>query len=73
MPHEEGPRFRLNQTVPEMSREQAIVGIYISTTPRIAMGDLAYVPSNWLRTRHEIQDEMFLAAVGLTRSCDKGT
>lgn len=32
LPPEEGPRFRLNQTVPEMSREEAVVGVYLSTT-----------------------------------------
>lgn len=72
LPPEEGPRFRLNQTVPEMSREEAVAGIYLSTTPRIHSGDLAYVPSNWLPTRHDIRNEMFLAAVGLSCNCDKG-
>ncbi|KMT13508.1 hypothetical protein BVRB_4g082880 [Beta vulgaris subsp. vulgaris] len=68
---DEGPRFRLNQTVPEMSREEAVVGVYLSTTPRIVTGDLAYVPSNWLPTYHKIRNEMFLVAVSLSRSCDK--
>lgn len=72
LPPEEGPRFRLNQTVPEMSRKEAIVAIYLTTTPRTESGDQAYVPSNWLPTRHTIRDEMFLAAVGLSCSCDKG-
>lgn len=68
LPPDDGPRFRLNQTVPEMSREEAVVGIYLSMIPRIASGHLAYVPSNWLPIRHE----MFLAAVGLSQSCNKG-
>lgn len=72
LPPEEGPRFRLNQTVLEMSHEEAVVGIYISTTPMIATGDVAYVPSNWLPTRHDLRDEIFLAAVGLSCSCNKG-
>lgn len=71
LPPEDGPRFQLNQTVLEMSREKAMVGIYLSTTPRIVIGDLTYVLSNWLPTRYEIHNEMFLAAAGLGRSCNK--
>lgn len=72
LPPEDGPQFRLNQTVPEMSQEEAVVGIDLSTTPRTAARDLAYVPSNWLPTRYEMRNEMFLAAVGFSRSCNKG-
>lgn len=67
LPPEDGPRYRLNQTVPEMSQEEPIIGVYLFTTPRIATRDLAYVLSNWLPTRHEIRSEMFLTAVGLSR------
>ncbi|KMS98429.1 hypothetical protein BVRB_4g092680 [Beta vulgaris subsp. vulgaris] len=70
LPPEDGPRFRLNQMVPKMSREEAVMGICLSTILRIATRDLTYVPS-WLPTPHEIRDKMFLAAVGLSRSCDK--
>lgn len=38
LPREDGPRLRLNQTVSEMSWEEAIVGIYLSRTLRIVTG-----------------------------------
>lgn len=40
-----------------MSRKEAVVGIYLS---------------NWLSTRYEMKNEMFLAAAGLSCSYDKG-
>lgn len=74
LPMEEGPHFRLNQTIPEMSRQEAVAGIYFSMTPWTFSGDLSYVPQYWLPTRREVRNEMFLAAAGLSNgcSCDKG-
>lgn len=71
-PPEEVPRFTLNQTVPEMSQEKAVVRIYLSTKLGTLTGAFTYVPQNWLSTRYEMRKEMFLALVGLSHNCDKG-
>lgn len=69
---EKGPRFRLNQSIPEMSLEEAIAGIFVSMTRKALTGDISYVLKYWFPTRHERWNEIYLAMTGLSCIWDKG-
>lgn len=71
VPLDDGPCLQLNQLVPLMSFKEAIIGVYCYAIPRVIDGGEILVLVFWLHTLHDIRNEMFLAAVGLSRSCDK--